>query len=100
MDAKAIRNVAIIAARRGGRRLRSGGQRVGVVRQPGDRDRAGDPVRLRSRCGSTRCFASRSTGSAIAGAAVLYGSIGLVVFALAARRELVDSGGGTLAFIA
>jgi hypothetical protein len=32
--------------------------------------------------------------------AVFYGSIGLVVFALAARRELVDSGGGTLAFIA
>jgi len=31
---------------------------------------------------------------------VLYGSIGLVVFAFAARRELVDSGAGTLGFIA
>jgi TRAP-type C4-dicarboxylate transport system permease small subunit len=31
---------------------------------------------------------------------ILYGSIGLVVFALAARRELVDTGAGTLGFIA
>jgi hypothetical protein len=31
---------------------------------------------------------------------ILYGSIGLVVFALAARNELVDTGTGTLGFIA
>jgi len=31
---------------------------------------------------------------------VLYGSIGLAVFAMAARRELVETGPGTLGFIA
>ena len=31
---------------------------------------------------------------------ILYGSIGLAVFAMAARRELVETGPGTLGFIA
>lgn len=31
---------------------------------------------------------------------ILYGSLGLAVFAMAARRELVDTTAGTLAFVA